>query len=47
MDNIRKGYHPRQEACRDKDGKVFFNKEEIMNRWVEHFKDALNRVSQL
>ena len=43
MDNIRKGYHPRQEACRDKDGKVFFDKEEIMNRWVEYFKDALNR----
>ena len=22
MDKIRKGYHPRQEACRDKDGNV-------------------------
>src|SRR5215469_18839947 len=43
MDNIRKGYHPRQEACRDKDGKVLFDKEEIMNRWAEHFKDALNK----
>jgi hypothetical protein len=30
MDNIRKGYHPRQEACRDKDEKVLFDKEEIM-----------------
>jgi hypothetical protein len=43
MDIIRKGYHPRQEACRDKNGKVLCNKEEIMNRWVEHFKDALNK----
>jgi len=42
MDNIRKGYHSRQEACIDKGGKVLFDKEEIMNRWVEHFKDALN-----
>ena len=43
MDNIRKGYHPRQEPCRDKDGKVLFNTEEIMNRWAEYFKDALNK----
>jgi len=43
MDNIRKGYDPRQEACRDKDGKVLFNKEEIMNRQAEHFKEALNK----
>ena len=41
MYNIRKGYHPRQEACRDKDGKVLFDKEEIMNTWAEYFKDAL------
>jgi hypothetical protein len=27
MDNIRKSYHPRQEACRDKDGKVLWNRE--------------------
>jgi hypothetical protein len=47
INNIRKGYHPRLEACRDKDGKVLFDKEEIMNRWAEHFKDTLNRVSQL
>jgi hypothetical protein len=43
MDNIRKGYHPRQEACRDKDGKVLFDIEEILNRWAEHFKAALNK----
>jgi hypothetical protein len=42
MDNIRKGYHPRQEACRDKDGNVLCDKE-IMNRWAEHFKDVLNK----
>jgi len=42
MDNIRKGYHPRQEACRDKDGKVLFDKE-VMNRWAEHFREALNK----
>jgi len=43
MDNIRKGYHPRQEACRDKDRKMLFNKEEIMNRWAEYFREALNK----
>jgi hypothetical protein len=43
MDNIRKGYCPRQEACRDKDGKMLFDGEEIMNRWAEHFKDTLNK----
>jgi hypothetical protein len=43
QDNIRIGYHPRQEACRDKDGKVLFDKEEIMNGWSEHFKDEINK----
>ena len=43
MDNIRKSYHPKQEACRDKDGKVLFDREEIMNRWAEHFKDTPNK----
>ena len=43
MDNIRKGYHPRQEACRDKDGKVLIDKEEIMNSCLEHFMDVLNK----
>jgi len=42
--NIRKGYHPRQEACRDKDGKVLSDKEEIKNRWAEHFRKVLNKV---
>jgi len=44
MDNTRKGYHPRQEACRDKVGKVLFDKEEIMNRWAEHFTEVLNKA---
>jgi hypothetical protein len=43
MDNIRKGYQPRQEAYRDTDGNVLCDKEEIMNRWVDHFKDVLNK----
>jgi hypothetical protein len=43
MDKIRKGYHPRQEACRDKDGNVLCNKEEIMNRWAEYFEEVLNK----
>jgi hypothetical protein len=32
-----------KEACRDKDGKVLFDKEEMMNRCAEHFKEALNK----
>ena len=43
MDNIRKGYHPRQEACRDKEGNVLCDKEEIMNRWAEHFKYTVSK----
>jgi hypothetical protein len=42
MDNIRKGYHPRQEACRDKYGKVLRDKENI-KRWLEHVKYAFNK----
>ena len=42
VDKIRKGYHPRQEASRDKDGNVLWDREDIMNRWAEHFKDVLN-----
>jgi hypothetical protein len=47
MDKIRKGYHPRQEACRDKDGNVLCDKADLMNRWAEHFEEVLNRASQL
>ena len=43
MDNIRKDYHPRQEAFRNKDGKVLFDKEEIMNIWTEHFRETRNK----
>jgi hypothetical protein len=43
MDNIRKGYLSRKDACRDKDGKVLWNEEDITKRWAKHFKDALNK----
>ena len=42
MDEIRKEYHSRQEACRDRDENVPWDKEKIMNRFAEHFKDVLN-----
>ena len=43
MGNSRKGYHPRQEAYEDKEGNVLCDKEEITNRWAEHFKDTLSK----
>jgi hypothetical protein len=43
MDKIRKGYQPRQETCRNKDGNVICDKENIVNRWAEHFEEVLNK----
>jgi len=36
IDKLKKGYQPRVEGCRNRDGKMY-NEEEINNRWVEHF----------
>jgi hypothetical protein len=42
-DKLKKGYQPRVEGCRNRDGKMLYNEEEINNRWVEHFKGLLNK----
>jgi hypothetical protein len=36
IDKLKKGYQPRVEGCRNRDGKMY-NEEEINNRWVAHF----------
>ena len=43
INQIRKGYQPRQELIRNKEGKVLTNSEAIKSRWMEYFSELLNR----
>jgi hypothetical protein len=38
---LNKGYQPRLDICKDKNGNVIGDKLEIMNRWVEYFEETL------
>jgi hypothetical protein len=38
--NLSKGFQPRLDICKDKNGNVIGDKSEIMNRWVEYFEDS-------
>jgi hypothetical protein len=37
---IKHGYQPKLNACRDKQGKIIAGKE-VTNRWAEHFEELL------
>lgn len=43
INNIRKGYKPRTELCKDKDGGILGEKAKIKSRWVTYFEELLNR----
>ncbi|XP_055388146.1 uncharacterized protein LOC129616516, partial [Condylostylus longicornis] len=54
--NIRKFYkdinyaannfQPKLALCKDKDGKMITEENEIIKRWAEHFKDTLNKTTE-
>ena len=43
INQIRKGYQPRQELIEDKEGNMLVTRDAIKDRWVEHFQELLNR----
>jgi hypothetical protein len=38
---IKHGYQPQFDACKDKQGKMITDKEGIANRWAEYFEELL------
>jgi hypothetical protein len=43
---LNKGFQPRLDICKDKNGNVIGDKSEIMNRCVEYFEETLNRTDE-
>ncbi|CAH2097038.1 unnamed protein product [Euphydryas editha] len=39
---MRKGYQPKTNACRNREGGLLTEKEDIVERWREHFDNLLN-----
>jgi hypothetical protein len=44
--NIRKGFQPRNDFCRDKEGNIISDSTEIRKRWVEYFSDMF-KISEI
>ena len=40
---MRNGFQPRTDLIRNKEGDIVVGREEIKQRWIEHFKELLNR----
>ena len=40
---IRNGYQPRLELIKDRNGDLLLNSRDVKSRWIEYFKDLLNR----
>lgn len=42
INRMKKGFQPRINACRDTNGEMLTNNEDILKRWTQHFKELLN-----
>ena len=40
---VRKQFKPTVDTCRNKDGSLITNEQEILEKWVRHFNTLLNR----
>uniref|UniRef100_A0A0A9WMT6 Reverse transcriptase domain-containing protein n=2 Tax=Lygus hesperus TaxID=30085 RepID=A0A0A9WMT6_LYGHE len=40
---FQKGFQPRADGCKDKDGRIIEDEGEVMERWSEHFRELLNK----
>jgi hypothetical protein len=40
---VRAGFQPRLNFCKDKEGNLITSKDKILDRWVEHFSELLNK----
>jgi hypothetical protein len=43
VEKVRAGFQPRINFCKDKEGNLITSKDKIMDRWVEHFSELLNK----
>ncbi|KAG8235926.1 hypothetical protein J437_LFUL014282 [Ladona fulva] len=43
VEKVKSGYQPRMEGCLNKEGNVLQERNKVLERWVEHFKELLNR----
>jgi hypothetical protein len=41
--NVRAGFQPRPNFCKDKEGNLITSKDKILDCWVEHFSELLNK----
>jgi hypothetical protein len=41
--NVRAGFQPRLNFCKDKEGSLIISKDKILDRWVEHFSELLHK----
>jgi hypothetical protein len=41
IDNLKKGFQPRSNGCRNKDGEIIREEGKILQRWEEYFKELL------
>jgi hypothetical protein len=42
IDNLKKGFQPRSNGCRNKDGEIVREEGKILQRWEEYFTELLN-----
>jgi hypothetical protein len=43
LKNLGTGFQPRLNFYKNKEGNMITSKDKIMNRWVEHFSELLNK----
>lgn len=44
VDRMKRGFQPRVNGCRGKDGKIEGEERKVMGRWSEYFKELLNET---
>ena len=44
--NMKSGFQPRVNACKDRQGKVLSEENDVKKRWVEYFHELLNVENQ-
>ncbi|KAI5735643.1 hypothetical protein M8J77_020880 [Diaphorina citri] len=42
INRMKKGFQPRINTCKDVNGEIITDNENILKRWTQHFKDLLN-----
>jgi hypothetical protein len=46
LNDVRRSFEPQVAMCRTKNGELLTNKNQVLARWREHFKEHLNEGSE-